>query len=405
MKIRKFTIRNFKSFSNHTNIVDDEVRSLSNFNMLYGYNNSGKSNVLKFLTLIFKPKVDRERIIVAETDSQVRERPSSFWKGYVDDSGFLFHKNDRKFTISFNFVLEVKHSEIKNSGFANFDDLKKDFLSNTHDYGTLEFSGNIKAIDDFHTSEMILENATLNKLSIFTRDANGQTYFDGAKRVKSPIKNDGVVFSNLMALFDNAVCFFDNGRFFGSEKMNPEVTEITSSDYKNWLYNLYMNPQKYKIFSELSEFIRKNKVAIKTADEDLFKGVEKNSPFADFNPEFAKVGKDEIELMLKVGKERFPLSSYGTGIQQLLYILSKIFTTNSRILLIEELEMNFSPKYQHKILEVLRELIEAGKIDQVFFTTHSKYFDTRTDFSIYEIKMHSGVSTIHKVPSRRKAFF
>jgi predicted ATP-dependent endonuclease of OLD family len=405
MKIKNFTIRNFKSFSNNANVVHDQVRSLSQFNMLYGYNNSGKSNVLKFLTVIFQPKVDRERITV-DDKAEIRQRPSSFWKGFIDDSGFLFHKNDRKTPIEFNFIIEVKQDEIKKGGFANFDDLKKDYLSSTQDYGTFELTGVIKAIDDFHTSEIELETVSLNKLATFSKDSTGKpSYFEGAKRAKSPLKNDGVAFESLMSLFNNAVCFFDNSRFFSSEKMDPDVTELTSSGYKNWLYNLHMSPQKYKEYTDLVKFVGKHKIGSKTADEAGFKGVEKNSPFIDFDPEFSKVGKDEIELMLKVGKERFPLSSYGTGIQQLLYILSKVYVTNSRILLIEELEMNFSPKYQQEVLEVLRDLIVAGKIDQVFFTTHSNHFNTRTDFSIYEVKMDGGASTIAKVASRRKAFF
>ncbi len=405
MKIINFTIRNFKSFSNHANVVEDEVRSLSQFNMLYGYNNSGKSNILKFLNLIFQPKIEREGILV-EDKREIRQKQSSFWKGFIDDSGFLFHKNERKIPVEFNFRIEVSHSEIKKGGFANFNDLNKDFLSSTHDYGTFEFGGRIKALDDFHTSEIELDKASLNRLTILSKDADGKpSYFEKARNSKSPLRNDGVAFENLMSLFNNAVCFFDNSRFFNSEKMNLEITELTPSDYKNWLYNLYMSPQKYRVFSELAEFIRKNKIIVKAADEDLFKGAEKNSPFIDFTPEFARVGKDEIELMLKVGKDRFPLSSYGTGIQQLLYILSKVFITNARVLLIEELEMNFSPKYQKEVLELLKGLMAGGKIDQVFFTTHSKYFDTRTDFSIYEIKMNSGVSTIQKVRGKSKNFF
>jgi predicted ATP-dependent endonuclease of OLD family len=373
--------------------------------MLYGYNNSGKSNILKFLNLIFQPKVQREGITVEGT-REVREKQSSFWNGFIDDSGFLFHKNNRKTPIEFDFRIEVMHDEIKKGGFLNFEDLNKDFLNSNRDYATFEFYGKIKAFDEFHTSEIILDSAKLNKLSILSRDANGKTaYFEKARNAKSPLKGDGIAFDNLLSIFNNAVCFFDNGRFFNTEKMDTNVKELTPSSYKNWLYNVSMSPERYRIFSELTDFLRKNKIAVKNDDEDLFKGAEKNSPFGDFTPEFAKVGKDEIELMLRVGKDRFPLSSYGTGIQQLLYILSKVYITNSRILLIEELEMNFSPKYQKGVLELLKNLLTARKIDQVFFTTHSKYFDTRTDFSIYEVKMASGASSIQKVKSRRKSFF
>ena len=79
--------------------------------------------------------------------------------------------------------------------------------------------------------------------------------------------------------------------------------------------------------------------------------------------------------------------------------------SNSKVVLIEELEMNFSPKYQQELLGILKALMEKGKIDQVFFTTHSKYFSSRSDFSIYEVKMTEGVSTAVKVTSKRKDFF
>jgi len=214
-----------------------------------------------------------------------------------------------------------------------------------------------------------------------------------------------VAFNNLLSIFNDLICFLDNSRYFGTERITHEPTELNSSSFKNWLYNLYLDPKEYKVFADLVDFIEKNKISAKTSDEALFKGVEGNSPFTDFNPEFSKSGKGEIEVMLKSGKGRFPLTSFGTGIQQLLYILSRLFMSNSKVVLIEELEMNFSPKYQQELLGILRALIEKGKIDQVFFTTHSKYFGSRSDFSIYEVKMTEGVSTAAKVTSKRKDFF
>lgn len=404
MKIKNLAIRNFKSFANHTNKIEDEVRQLSDFNMLYGYNNSGKSNLLKFLNLIFQPKNDIQRIRVNGEDIQ-RQSTSAFWKGLIDDSGFLFHKNDRSKPIEFRFLIVVEHNELK-KGFQNFDDLKKDFLSTTHSYATFDISGEIRAVDDFHTSEIILNEVKLNSKKIYAIDANGKvTYFEKPVRAKSPLLNDATAFNQLMAIFDGLICFLDNSRFFNTETVDHQSTKLTSAGFKNWLYHLYLDPTRYKMFSELVNFIRDNKVAAKAGDLDIFKSVEKNSPFSDFKPEFSMSAKNEIEIMLSVGKDRLPLASFGTGIQQLLYILSQVYMTTSRILLIEELEMNFSPKYQQELLQILRDLITEKKIDQVFFTTHSEHFTVRNDFSIYEITMNGGVSTIKKVRSRSKLFF
>jgi len=91
--------------------------------------------------------------------------------------------------------------------------------------------------------------------------------------------------------------------------------------------------------------------------------------------------------MLTNPNGRFPLKNYGTGIQQILYILSKIFNTSSKIILIEELELNLSPEYQELIINNLKGLIERESINQVYFTSHSDYL-YRNDFKIFEIMIN-----------------
>ena len=96
--------------------------------------------------------------------------------------------------------------------------------------------------------------------------------------------------------------------------------------------------------------------------------------------------KEEIEVMLENKIGRFPLKNYGTGIQQIFYILSRIFDSASKIILIEELELNLSPEYQELIINNLQEFIKDQKISQVFYTSHSDYLN-RNDFKIYEVTL------------------
>ena len=93
---------------------------------------------------------------------------------------------------------------------------------------------------------------------------------------------------------------------------------------------LHVDKEKAQIFDELNSFIKKYKISPNlgnTADA-TFNEAEKNSPFANFNPEFAILEGDTIEIMFRRGKDRFPLNSFGTGIQQLLYILTALYTSN-----------------------------------------------------------------------------
>ncbi len=98
--------------------------------------------------------------------------------------------------------------------------------------------------------------------------------------------------------------------------------------------------------------------------------------------------KEEIEVMLENSIGRFPLKNYGTGIQQLFYILTKLFNSTSRIILIEELELNLSPEYQELIINNLQSFISdpGNPISQLFFTSHSDYL-YRNDFKVYEVSI------------------
>lgn len=404
MKISKFTIKNYKSFGSSANPHDDQVNGLSSINMVYGYNNSGKSNLLKFIHLIFQPKITRQGVVVEgqrlETESDI-----SFWRGPITDSPFIFHKNNRDLPIEFEMDIKVTNKEIKDSGFGQYQDLETIF-SRTRDFSTFVLKGKIVRLDNFDTAEMMLTECQLNSKNIYKIGNDSRPiYFDGLP-VKSNLKGDSIAFSNLLSIFNSAAIFLDNNRYLGNEKLNKELIKLSPTGFKNWLHDLYLSPERYNVFEDLGVFIKKYKISPGRNNDSVFSDVEKNSPFNNFNPEFAILKGDHIELMFKRGKDRFPLSSFGTGVQQLLYILTTLFYSNSKIVLIEELELNLSPRYQSELFKILWALIEAKKIDQIFFTTHSSYFDHRADFSIYEVSINgSGVSKVTKSTKPQKNIF
>lgn len=406
MKITRLSLTNYKSFSTSANAQEDEVTGLSNFNMIYGYNNSGKSNLLKFIHLIFEPKVSKTEILV-EGEKMQSDEEVSFWKGPIINSPFIFHKNNRSKKITFSITLQVTHKEIENSGFTQYAELSEIF-SKTRDYATFVFAGEIRKIDDYDTSEIVLTSAKSNSKLIYSLDASKRgVYFESLSK-ENILKSDSTAFFNLLSFFSNSTLFLDNNRYLTNEPVNKKVKDFSTLTYKNWLYNLSLNPKTNQIFDDLNNFIKKYKIAppVSNPANATFAEAEKNSPFINFNPEFGLLEDDTIEIMFKRGKERYPLSSFGTGIQQLLYILTALYTSKSRIILIEELELNLSPRYQRELFNILRALIDDGKIDQVFFTTHSKYFNHRSDFSIYEVTIsHLGVSKVIKATKAKKNIF
>lgn len=392
MKIKKIKIENFLSFSGAT------VNQLSNFNMFYGYNNSGKSNLLKFIELLFSRKT------ASEIQSSDRKSTGIFWDGVIENCPFIFRNNNRDDDIKFEIFFEILKVEIKANNEETYNNLLPLYYNNNHRYVTLHLKGKIKSISDSN-ADLKLTQVLLNKKIIYSVKVETPRYFESVPE-KSKVRTNGYqYFLQLMSLLDDCVLFLNNDRFFKSEQINKElrVDELSANNFKSWLYNLYMNPQTYSIFKDLLDFIKTFRI---THRSTTLKNCEYNSPLKNMDVGFAEFA-NELEIMLENPlNRRLPLSNYGTGIQQLLYIITKIFVTHAKIILIEEIELNLSPIYQRELLRNFKRLQEDSKLDQILFTTHSKYFNFRNDFSIYEVTIKdNGVSDIDKIKAFPNNFF
>jgi len=384
MRLRRIHIENYKSFE------DVALSDLSNINMIYGYNNTGKSNVLKFLALIFSPKEDPEKAAGGVTPN--------FWKGIIKDSPFIFKDNKTKKDILFEISLEILKNELGIFNEKEYKELEKIYFKNNHKYVTLKINGKITYLDFYH-SEIKLTTVLLNGKEIFKYD-EVEPYFQSSP-IKSVVRSNGYSFFNtIMGQLNNCVQFLDNDRFFIAEKVQKKgfsIDQLSSKKIKNWFYQMSLLPEHYEIFKDSLEFI--SGFDTKASSINEFENIEKNSPLKRSGLSFSiKNGEVEMILQNQIGN-RLPISSYGTGIQQIFYILTKI-------LLVEELELNLSPKYQTILLKNLLKMIDNKKISQVVFTTHSKYFKFRNDFRIYEVNIDGlGNTSINRVKAVTNKFF
>jgi len=164
-----------------------------------------------------------------------------------------------------------------------------------------------------------------------------------------------------------------------------------------------MDSQKYTKFKEFVAFIKAYRSEHK--EEDAAKSAWRQWPLSTGDVGFGRFGQS-IDLMLRNAKGRFPLSSYGTGVQQIFYLLAKLFFTPARIVLIEEIELNLSPTAQRELFINLKRLLATKQLDQVLFTTHSDYFNSRSDFRICEeVLGEDGYTTFNRKQARGLAFF
>lgn len=388
MKIKGLTLENFKSFAKI------EIVDLLSVNMIYGYNNSGKSNLFKFLELVFSSNEVIEKVPYESAQGSTygtTTRTENFWEKTISNQPFIFRKEkDKRHKISFTITVTVSQAEIQKL-VSNGTELLAHF-NITEDLVDVIMSGEIIPSGDYNAFQRLTKVA-LGTHEIFVLEETGNKLtFPGIESETLTYKT----FESLLSIFNDCVLFLDNDRYFVNEKeQEPEDKNIHSKNFKNKIFSHSLSHAKEEELKELVKFIRKFHF---TSADGVIKNNELSNPFQNFNFEFVRLN-GEIEIMLTNEFGRFPLSSFGTGIQQVVYILSRIFLSNRKIILIEEIELNLSHMYQSELIKfIFNKLINEHKfIDQMFYTTHSPLLCYWTQFRSMQARIDDkGISTIIK---------
>lgn len=372
MKISFTEITNFKSLK-HV-----KLDIFKDINLLFGYNNSGKSNFLQLLNLVFKKKAGGEIIKVQENGavkeiSRYQEGVTNFWAGDLLDSQFIYTDNTDE---SINIKITVDEIRSHNTKFKEAIHenllLKENYLQKNNDVPEkIYFSLDIYLKSE-KVSQVQLNEVTINDNSVFSFDGTNTLYFKDAKQPK--LRNNNGVFESLLSYFNDSVLFIDSNRYFTHEAMNDknaQEEELLSHGFKNWLFKKQMGLGTHKDVLAFQDFLKNFK--IKDQDIQRLKNNIKYYPLGKSTMHFINLG-EALEIMFDKGDIMLPINNFGTGIQQTLYILAKIFFSKSEILAIEELELNLSPRFQEELLIHLNDLIKQKRISQLYFSSHSFYF-------------------------------
>ncbi len=346
MYIRKLEIKNYRS------LKDFSIGSLNEFVVLYGHNDTGKSNVLFFLETLFKPKFIEETINTHDSPEVLRI-PTGFWRGEIEDFSDNFFKNKLD-PVTFSILISIERDKIKSiSGIP-----KKfiDTLPLNKKYDMLTIEGKIEPTDDVDRGKMILTKVLLNKKVFLNINKSGNVEYLPGYKIEDELKHN--IFERIMGKLDNAFLRIPNNRFLTVEtETNRKINaEFSPNSFKNWLFQNSIDREGEKLFLKIcSRFNSK--------------------PFEHGRISIARTHDDKIEVFVedKHGL-KLPVGRKGTGVQQILIILSYIEKSNSPFVGIEEIEINLSPQSQHEIFQTLYDLIFTVKkspINQVFLTTHS----------------------------------
>lgn len=374
MKIISLSVKNYKS------LFDFKITGFDDINFIQGCNNSGKSNFLYLLNLIFQRKsiaIDtdyRDDGGILRKRREIQEQP--FWSGMIYDMPFLFSNDDRKKPIEFEVGVSLDAKEI-----FNIEALKESKYIGKEPKILIEIQGEIKSTNQFDSS-FKLKEVKLKGHKIYSDSGGAPEFFREPEN--SMLRDSESAFSETMSALNDCIIFIDSDRAFKNEAFQnaSSNTLFSASKFKSWLHNISLDSDAYDKYQGLIKFLDSFKIS-KDLSTTVLKDNLKSFPFTNTKIDFSRF-KDEIEVMLTNDLGRFPLKNYGTGVQQIFYILSRIFDSNGKILLIEELELNLSQEYQDLLIDNFKAFIEKSQINQVFFTSHSDYL-LRSDFVVFQI--------------------
>jgi AAA ATPase domain len=378
MYISSFAIAGYRS------LKDVKVPKMLQVCIFHGLNNSGKSNLLSAIETIFRRKTLVEETTVAETTKH--ERQGSFWQGRITNFRDNFYANGRediRFSVSVAFsgnelaflsaVLRELHTSLA------VPDRNK----------ILTLKGRIRYVDE-DNADMALESAAFRSHVVFREDDGGKkVFFPSVKGFTAEQRLN--YFEVLMDLLSDSFTLLPSDRYFANEQGHEEsmaASPLSPESFQRWLFKLSLNRSSHAAFEEIKKMFN-------------------TAPFVIGELGFSQE-RDEIHVMVQEQMVRLPISRLGSGYQQVLYIIANLVLNKRKMLGIEELEINLSPKLQQVLFEKLKKHIYHGSdlATQIIMTSHSDYFGDRGDVRCFEVE-HNGEYTVVNSFSRgkRAAFF
>lgn len=326
MIVNEIGIANFKSFDSEGVKITLDKR----INVFIGKNNSGKSNVLKFIKLLSDYYGNWNKWANTELENQFRrngENPilifslnlSEIWKHH----SHLFNKNEIyefKFRMP-DFKLVGQHP------FFNFDNSILLSLQ-THYSG----AGNETLLEEINK---ILINHIKSNLELF-KDLIYVPHFREVNDQKDVITKT-----------------FDGNKIISRlfEMQNPKIGDET-------------NRQK---FDKIQNFVREL-LAEKTLR--------------------IEVPHTRDRIILEMNGNRLSLESYGTGVHELVILCSALTIFDNYVFCIEEPELHLHPELQRKFIDYIQSFN-----NYFFISTHSNVFiDYKPTVGVFHV-VHDNIST------------
>ncbi|MFX3625980.1 MAG: ATP-dependent nuclease [bacterium] len=343
MILKGLKVYNYRSINNDGISLDN----LGKVNILIGKNNTGKSNILRFIAEI-----------------QQLFDPNYLSNTNIFRDNFAYHNYNSEKPFSFKIKLDENIYEqiLKEASSVRMTHIVEKRQSIWCEYGRKHNSNNISLIDiDYSFEPTNAVNKTIN--------------------INSRQKLSGIIdIVSLRTLQSFNTFLIENFRKINS---NPASVKKYSVEEKSTFFN--------------GQFFVKKLKSLKQPESHNYHLIDKYKKFEVFlqkvlnNPELEIIISANDNIQIKLGKNSNTLrniESVGTGIHQMLILALAAVLEENSIFCIEEPEIFLHPEIQRKFIRFL--INETN--NQYFITTHSNAFINEEGLNIFRV-WHNGNST------------
>lgn len=323
------TIYDYRSF-------DEEGVSFKTdkqINVFIGKNNSGKSNILRFIKRLEEIRPNTKDKIFGIEDQHKRNgrNPS-----------ISFRINARDFVHEF-----VKDAlvDMKINLFTFHEEIDMSFLDEFEDYQLVNFQIQYPRASRDHLISAIKSQIERKKFSLFD-EFDKVLYIPSIRAIG--LEDDHKTDNDRLEDFDGAVIV--NALF---KMQNPDIGYEEERDK----------------FLRIQEFVREV-----LENENII----------------IEIPNTKDKIIVETDQVRLPIEQFGTGIHQLVILASALIIYNDAVFCIEEPEVHLHPELQRKLINFLK-----STDNKYFITTHSSVFiDFDESINIHHIVYKNGVSKI-----------
>lgn len=367
MILKNLAIGGYRSFGS--------VQYFDNFskvNLFIGRNNSGKSNVLRFINEIYSSiGADKKSLI----DPIAKHLPLG--KPLLIGSGDYVTKDARKIDEIHRFNSE-KYSQLSIGSRSTILDIFKKKIKNDEtnlcwtlrDIPSLNIHG-----DSWRIATKSIHDNELHELwSELTNYRNGNRNTDWIPAIENtiPAKIEKISSHLIPAIRQIPSNVDDSPSNFDLNYNGSGIIEKLAKLQNPDVHNQHLREK----FLEINKFVQS---------------------VLDRNDATIEIPYERNTILVHMDSKVLPLESLGTGVHEVIILAAAATTLSDTILCIEEPELHLNPILQRKLLQYLSDHTS----NQYFITTHSPTIMDTRGAEIYHITQKDGESKVTRATSDR----